>query len=90
MSEGEPAGTRLVSLDFEIFGYVQGVCFRMYTEKEGKRLGLVGWVRNTPGGSVEGQVQGPAHMVDQILSLPPSLSLSPPPSSLPDESPPLT
>ncbi|XP_028460137.1 acylphosphatase-2-like isoform X1 [Perca flavescens] len=66
MSEGEPAGTRLVSLDFEIFGYVQGVCFRMYTEKEGKRLGLVGWVRNTPGGSVEGQVQGPAHMVDQM------------------------
>uniref|UniRef100_A0A667Y080 acylphosphatase n=1 Tax=Myripristis murdjan TaxID=586833 RepID=A0A667Y080_9TELE len=34
-----------------------------YTEREGLRLGLVGWVKNTYSGSVVGQVQGPAEKV---------------------------
>ncbi|XP_004570674.1 acylphosphatase-2 isoform X2 [Maylandia zebra] len=42
------------------------VCFRMYTEKEGLRLGLVGWVKNTYKGTVVGQVQGPADMVEEM------------------------
>ncbi|KAM3863375.1 acylphosphatase-2 [Diretmus argenteus] len=66
MSEGDSARDQLLSVDFEIFGHVQGVCFRMYTEKEGLRLGLVGWVRNTYSGTVEGQVQGPAHQVTDM------------------------
>ncbi|XP_051274440.1 acylphosphatase-2-like isoform X2 [Dicentrarchus labrax] len=66
MSEGESAGIKLASVDFEIFGHVQGVCFRMYTEKEGLRLGLVGWVKNTYSGTVVGQVQGPADMVEEM------------------------
>ncbi|XP_045921785.1 acylphosphatase-2-like [Micropterus dolomieu] len=66
MSEDESAVTKLVSVDFEIFGYVQGVCFRMYTEKKGLQLGLVGWVKNTHGGTVVGQVQGPADMVEKM------------------------
>ncbi|KAL6102150.1 acyp2 [Pungitius sinensis] len=66
MSEGESAGSDLLSVDFEIFGHVQGVCFRMCTEKKGLQLGLVGWVRNTYHGTVQGQVQGPAHMVDEM------------------------
>ncbi|XP_041803863.1 acylphosphatase-2-like [Chelmon rostratus] len=66
MSDGEPAGTKLASVDFEIYGHVQGVCFRMYTEKEGLRLGLVGWVKNTFRGTVVGQVQGPADMVEEM------------------------
>ncbi|XP_061600995.1 acylphosphatase-2-like [Cololabis saira] len=56
----------LVSVDFEVFGHVQGVCFRMYTEQEGLRLGLVGWVKNTSGGTVVGQVQGPAGQVEEM------------------------
>ncbi|XP_068588004.1 acylphosphatase-2-like isoform X1 [Cebidichthys violaceus] len=66
MSEGESAGTKLVSVDFEISGHVQGVCFRMYSEEKGLQLGLVGWVRNTYHGTVEGQVQGPANMVAEM------------------------
>ncbi|XP_026211868.1 acylphosphatase-2 [Anabas testudineus] len=66
MSEGESAGRKLASVDFEIFGHVQGVCFRMYTEREGLRLGLVGWVKNTFSGTVVGQVQGPADMVEEM------------------------
>ncbi|XP_047207642.1 acylphosphatase-2-like isoform X10 [Girardinichthys multiradiatus] len=60
------AENTLVSVDFEISGHVQGVCFRMYTEKEGLRLGLVGWVKNTSRGTVVGQVQGPADMVEEM------------------------
>lgn len=37
-----------------------------YTEKEGLRLGLVGWVKNTSSGTVVGQVQGPADMVEEM------------------------
>ncbi|XP_029927166.1 acylphosphatase-2-like [Myripristis murdjan] len=66
MSDGDAATSKLVSVDFEIFGYVQGVCFRMYTEREGLRLGLVGWVKNTYSGSVVGQVQGPAEQVKEM------------------------
>nr|XP_020441862.1 acylphosphatase-2-like isoform X1 [Monopterus albus] len=41
-------------------------CFAEYTEREGLRLGLVGWVKNTYGGTVVGQVQGPADMVEEM------------------------
>ncbi|XP_068597253.1 acylphosphatase-2-like isoform X1 [Brachionichthys hirsutus] len=62
----DPAGPGLLSVDFEVFGRVQGVCFRMYTEDKGLRLGLVGWVKNTSGGTVVGQVQGPAATVEEM------------------------
>ncbi|XP_017577411.1 acylphosphatase-2 [Pygocentrus nattereri] len=54
------------SVDFEIFGDVQGVCFRMYTEDQGKKLGVNGWVKNTRQGTVIGQVQGPRDKVDEM------------------------
>ena len=38
---------------------VQGVFFRACTAEEAQELGLVGWVRNTPTGSVAGEAQGP-------------------------------
>ncbi|XP_041132845.1 acylphosphatase-1 [Polyodon spathula] len=53
----------LISVEFEIFGRVQGVFFRKYTQAEGKRLGLVGWVQNTEQGTVQGQLQGPGSRV---------------------------
>lgn len=40
--------------------------FLQYTEREGLRLGLVGWVKNTFSGTVVGQVQGPADMVEEM------------------------
>ncbi|XP_031212845.1 acylphosphatase-1 isoform X1 [Mastomys coucha] len=56
-------GDTLVSVDYEIFGKVQGVFFRKYTQAEGKKLGLVGWVQNTNRGTVQGQLQGPVSKV---------------------------
>ncbi|XP_034793763.2 acylphosphatase-1 isoform X3 [Pan paniscus] len=56
-------GNTLISVDYEIFGKVQGVFFRKHTQAEGKKLGLVGWVQNTDRGTVQGQLQGPISKV---------------------------
>ncbi|KAF4107758.1 acylphosphatase-2 isoform X1 [Onychostoma macrolepis] len=60
------AGDKYASVDFEVFGNVQGVCFRMYTEAEAKKLGVTGWVKNTRQGTVVGQVQGHPEKVKEM------------------------
>ncbi|XP_045045375.1 acylphosphatase-2 isoform X1 [Desmodus rotundus] len=70
----------LKSVDYEVFGRVQGVCFRMYTEGEAKKIGVVGWVKNTSQGTVTGQVQGPEEKVNSIplpFGLPGQSAMSP-------------
>lgn len=62
MAEGEG----LLSVDYEVFGRVQGVFFRKHTQAQGKRLGVVGWVQNTPQGTVQGQIQGPGVQVRKL------------------------
>ncbi|XP_008579634.1 PREDICTED: acylphosphatase-2-like [Galeopterus variegatus] len=62
MSTAKP----LKSVDYEVFGRVQGVCFRMYTEGEARKIGVVGWVKNTSKGTVTGQVQGPEEKVNSM------------------------
>ncbi|KAL3874062.1 hypothetical protein ACJMK2_037126 [Sinanodonta woodiana] len=49
---------KFLSVDYEVFGKVQGVFFRKHTQKKASELGLVGWVKNTASGTVVGQVQG--------------------------------
>ncbi|XP_030304122.1 acylphosphatase-2 [Calypte anna] len=68
MSALAKASGALKSVDYEVFGRVQGVCFRMYTEEEARKLGVVGWVKNTSQGTVTGQVQGPEDKVDAMKS----------------------
>jgi len=41
-----------------ITGRVQGVGFRAYAKREANSLGLVGWVKNMPGGCVEAVYEG--------------------------------
>uniref|UniRef100_A0A8C6VDM2 acylphosphatase n=1 Tax=Naja naja TaxID=35670 RepID=A0A8C6VDM2_NAJNA len=36
----------------------------LYTEEQGRKLGLVGWVKNTANETVTGQVQGPKEKVE--------------------------
>ena len=60
------AAARLAALDYEVFGRVQGVFFRKFTDKEARRLGLRGWVQNTEHSTVVGQLEGEADSVEQM------------------------
>lgn len=57
-----------VRAELKIHGRVQGVFFRQSTQAEAIRLGLTGWVRNLPDGSVEALAEGPADAVRELLA----------------------
>lgn len=60
MAEFETAKVRVT-------GRVQGVGFRAWTEREARRLGLTGWVRNEPDGAVTAFLAGPPEAVATML-----------------------
>ncbi len=49
-----------------VSGQVQGVFFRASTQAEAERLGVKGWVRNEPDGTVRLLVCGEPVAVDQL------------------------
>jgi len=51
-----------------IHGRVQGVFFRMETQKAARQYGAVGWVRNLPDGTVEAVMEGPEDAVESLLA----------------------
>ncbi|XP_068246201.1 acylphosphatase-2-like isoform X1 [Palaemon carinicauda] len=59
------ATKKLISVDFEVFGIVQGVFFRKHTQKQAKKLEIRGWCKNTDRQTVEGQLEG----VEQQVSI---------------------
>ena len=48
-------------------GRVQGVGFRMFVVREAHRLGLAGYTRNLPDGTVEVLATGDAAKLDQLV-----------------------
>lgn len=51
-----------------IRGRVTGVFFRAATQREARRLGISGWVRNRPDGSVELVAEGEEEAIKAIIS----------------------
>ncbi len=50
-----------------ISGFVQGVGFRHFIRSQARELGLTGWVKNVPDGSVEAAFQGPKEKIEEII-----------------------
>ena len=50
-----------------IYGQVQGVFFRSYAKEVADRLGLVGWVKNNPDGSVETVAEGSKEKLEEFV-----------------------
>jgi acylphosphatase len=49
-------------------GLVQGVYFRASTEREAKRLGLAGWVKNRSDGGVEICAEGEEESLRELIA----------------------
>ena len=50
-----------------IHGRVQGVFFRAEARSRAESLGIAGWVRNAPDGSVEALFEGEPERVDSMV-----------------------
>ena len=50
-----------------VSGRVQGVFFRDCARREADRLGVTGWVRNRPDGTVQVHAEGPAEAVAELV-----------------------
>jgi len=57
-----------ISARVVVHGRVQGVFFRAETRHTAQTLGLTGWVRNLPDGTVEAVFEGPADAVEQAVA----------------------
>ena len=51
-----------------VTGRVQGVFYRQSTREMAEKLGLCGWVRNLPDGSVEARFEGERRLVEQAVA----------------------
>lgn len=51
-----------------VTGRVQGVGFRYWAQRAARHLGINGWVRNLPDGSVEAVLQGSEDVIAKMLA----------------------
>lgn len=56
-------------LKAKVYGIVQGVGFRYFVKREAQSLGITGWVRNCPDGSVEVVGEGEKEDLEALLSI---------------------
>ena len=57
-----------VAVHLFVRGRVQGVFYRASTQKKADKLGLAGWVRNCPDGSVEIHAEGDREKVEALIA----------------------
>ena len=50
-----------------VHGYVQGVFFRETTRRRAMSIGVAGWVRNLPDGTVEAVFEGEREAVERLV-----------------------
>lgn len=50
-----------------LYGYVQGVFFRAFASRQAKELGITGYVRNLPDGTVEVRTEGERKQLEDLI-----------------------
>ncbi len=50
-----------------VYGRVQGVFYRAFTQQEAQRLGVVGWVKNRQDGCVEVVMSGDEKILQEMI-----------------------
>ena len=55
-----------IARKYRFYGRVQGVFFRAQTRTAARALGVTGWVRNLPDGSVEAHAEGDSVKLDEF------------------------
>lgn len=54
-------------IEASVYGLVQGVSFRQYTQQEAQRLGLTGWVKNEPDRTVRVLAEGAESALQKLV-----------------------
>ena len=52
----------------QVYGFVQGVGFRIAVERAARSRGVAGWVRNRPDGAVEAVFEGAREDVEALVA----------------------
>lgn len=52
-----------------VAGFVQGVGFRYFAQREALNLGLMGYVRNLPDGQVQSEVEGEEKIIQLYIDV---------------------
>ena len=58
--------TDLASFTATVHGRVQGVFFRAFVNRQARELGLTGYTRNLPDGTVEVRAEGERHRLEKL------------------------
>ena len=56
----------LARIQLRVRGRVQGVYYRASAQAEARRLGVTGWIRNEPDGSVRAIAEGPREQLEAL------------------------
>ena len=56
------------SLQAIVYGYVQGVFFRAFVSTRARELGLTGYVRNMPEGTVKVNAEGERSKLEKLIA----------------------
>jgi acylphosphatase len=65
----------LASVRVIVYGFVQGVFFRAFVAKQASELGVTGYVRNLPQGTVEVLAEGERRRLERLVGY---LKIGPP------------
>jgi acylphosphatase len=61
--------SEMTALHVMVYGRVQGVNYRRFTQRQAIQLGLQGYVRNLPDRSVEVHAEGERKQLEQLLEI---------------------